>query len=320
MKILITGGAGFIGSYLANSLAIDNEVTVVDNLIRGEVSRLDKKVNVISLDLTKLNEFNKLDKDYHWIFHLAAVNGTDNFYEHRSTVFEVGVKSILNIYEYFKYTGASIIIASSAEVYHKPEVIPTLETETLKIPDITNARFSYGGSKIFSELLAFNYGLDFFKKVIIFRPHNIYGPDMGFKHVIPQIIMKLNKLKDENKNVLELVGGGQETRAFCYIEDAVQGLKLLMEEGENLNIYHIGNDNEEISIFELTKKIIHYYGLHNITIKKGPEKHSGGTSRRCPSIEKIKTLGYVPNIDLNKGLKRSINWYKKQPIPKNIFS
>lgn len=308
MKILITGGAGFIGSYLANLLvAKGHEVDVADNQIRGDYSRLDKRITIFNVDLTKIETFNVLPKNYDWIFHLAAVNGTDNFYSMQSIVFEVGVKSCINIYDYFKYSDSSIIIASSAEVYQTPNVVPTDESIPLIIPDIKNPRYSYGGSKIFSELLVMNYGLDYFKKSIIFRPHNIYGPNMGYKHVIPQLINKINEAKDKKLGFIELIGDGSETRAFCYIDDLVAGLLILMEKGLDKEIYHIGNDHE-ISIkylADLIKKNIDT----DIEIRSGEALHIGGTKRRCPDISKMKNIGYNPTIHIQDGVRKSVKWY-----------
>lgn len=307
-KILVTGGAGFIGSYLSNRLAsLDYQVDVVDNLIRGDDSRLDPSINIYNVDLTDYDQMKKLPTDYDWIFHLAAVNGTDNFYNIRSKVFEVGVKSCLNIYDYFKYTNTSIILASSAEVYQTPPTVPTDETAPLIVPDIQNARYSYGGSKIFSELLVMNYGLDYFNKAILFRPHNIYGPNMGFKHVVPQLINKIKTAKANGEDHIELIGDGSETRAFCYVDDLVDGLLILMETGEDKEIYHIGNDHE-LPIFDIAKKLTGFINS-SIEIKKGDATHIGGTKRRCPDISKMKALGYSPKVSIDSGLEKSVEWY-----------
>ena len=307
-KVLITGGGGFIGSYLANDLSENFSVTIVDNFIRGDETRLNNKIKKVTADLTKINDFNKLDNHYDWIFHLAAVNGTDNFYDINETVFNVGVKSILNIYDFYGNKDISLVIASSAEVYQTPASIPTPEEEPLKIPDVKNPRYSYGGSKIFSELVAFNYNNSAFKKVLIFRPHNIYGPNMGYKHVIPQLILKINHAIINNIDHITLIGTGNETRAFCYVLDVVNGLKILMKSGVDHEIYHIGNSDEEIKILDLAKLIIDEFG-HNISIKSGKNLHKGGTNRRCPDVTKISLLGYKPEYNLNKGLKETIKWY-----------
>ena len=133
-KVLITGGAGFIGSYLSNRLIKENYlVDVVDNQLRGDYTRLHNRVKIYNIDLTKFEELSKLPKNYDWIFHLAAVNGTDNFYKIQSKVFEVGVKSCLNIYDYFKHSKSSIIVASSAEVYQTPTIVPTNENVPLGV-------------------------------------------------------------------------------------------------------------------------------------------------------------------------------------------
>ena len=231
------------------------------------------------------------------------------FYKIQSKVFEVGVKSCLNIYDYFKYTDTSIILASSAEVYQTPAHVPTDENVALIVPDVKNPRYSYGGSKIFSELLVMNYGLDFFKKSIIFRPHNIYGPNMGYKHVVPQIIKKAVDSQENQNNFIELIGSGNETRAFCYIDDLVNGLIILMEKGEDKEIYHIGND-DELSIFDLAKKITNLIDI-KINLRKGEQTHFGGTMRRCPDISKMRKIGYDPKISIDIGLEKSVEWYLK---------
>ena len=315
-KILITGGAGFIGSYLANRLVDENyDIDIVDNQLRGDYSRLDSKVKIYNIDLTVADELNKLPKNYDWIFHLAAVNGTDNFYTMQSKVFEVGVKSCLNIYDYFKHTDTSIIVASSAEVYQTPDIVPTDENVALTVPDVKNQRYSYGGSKIFSELLVMNYGLDFFKKSIIFRPHNIYGPNMGYKHVVPQLIKKIVDSKINQNNFIELIGSGDETRAFCYIDDIVDGLIILMEKGEDKQIYHIGND-DELSIFDLATKITNLID-NKINVRKGEQTHFGGTMKRCPNILKMRKIGYEPKISIDIGLEKSVEWYLKNENKSN---
>lgn len=311
MKILITGGAGFIGSYLSNKLAHKHEVHIIDNAIRGDYSRLDDEVQIHKTDLLDINELKRLPRDFDWIFHLAAINGTGNFYSNHHKVFEVGVKSILNIYDYFKECNIKLVTSSSAEVYQSAKEVPTNEEAECIIPDITNKRYSYGGSKIFSELLILNYGITYFEKSIIFRPHNIYGPNMGYKHVIPQLIEKIQYSILSGKKKVQLIGDGLETRAFCFIDDLLEGLLLLMESGIDKNIYHIGN-NEEVSILNLTRKIIDIIGV-DIEIIIGENIHAGSTRRRCPDISKMKKIGYNPKINLDLGLEKTIEWYLNNP-------
>src|SRR3546814_14938535 len=108
------------------------------------------------------------------------------------------------------------------------------------IPDSLNPRYSYGGSKLSSELIAFNYCRDKLAKVQVFRPHNIYGPNMGWKHVIPQLIEKVRAAVARGEDRIEIQGDGSETRAFCYVEDVVDGILTMWQNGETMTVYHIG--------------------------------------------------------------------------------
>ena len=177
------------------------------------------------------------------------------------------------------------------------------------IPDILNPRYSYGGGKILCELMTVNYGKKYFKKSVIFRPHNVYGPNMGWEHVIPNFITKINenikKVKSEHIN-LKIQGNGTETRAFIYIDDFIEGLIKVFKKGKNLEIYNIGTE-EEISIEELSTKIGLYFNK-NVKIITG-DIQKGSTKRRCPDISKLKSLGFSPNFTLDDGIKITSDWY-----------
>ncbi len=113
---------------------------------------------------------------------------------------EVGVKGMINVIDgCIKENVKELVLASSSEVYQTPEKVPTDETVALSIPDPLNPRYSYGGGKIISELMAINYGRKHFDKVVIFRPHNVYGPDMGWEHVIPQFVLRMKNVCENNK-------------------------------------------------------------------------------------------------------------------------
>ncbi len=129
------------------------------------------------------------------VHHLAFVNGTEFFYSAPELVLDVGVKGMINVIDACRAEGVGkLILASSSEVYQTPPHVPTDETAPLVVPDPTNPRYSYGGGKIISELMAINYGRKFFERVLIFRPHNVYGPDMGWEHVVPQFAMRLKDM------------------------------------------------------------------------------------------------------------------------------
>ena len=156
-KILITGGSGFIGSAITRYLVKrGHSVTVLDNNSRGKTQRLAdviKKIRFIKIDIRNLKEIKSIQGSFDTIIHLAYVNGTKFFYQKPFEILDIGVNGFLNILEFSKKKKVkNFFLASSSEVYQTPLKIPTDEKEMLKIPDIHNPRYSYGGGKIFSEL------------------------------------------------------------------------------------------------------------------------------------------------------------------------
>jgi len=305
-NILITGGLGFIGSHIAESLLQQKKnVIIFDNLSRGRLLNIsnNKNLKIIIGDIRKLSDLKKCFKKIHTVIHCAAINGTKNFYEKPIDVLEIGTLGIINLLKLSKKNKVkNFFLASSSEVYHLPEKIPTNENTKLSIPDVFNPRYSYGGSKIISEQLSIYYAKGSFKKMIIFRPHNVYGPKMGNDHVIPEII---NKIKKNNK-IIKIQGTGKETRAFIYIDDFINAFNLLLKKGINLNIYNIGTQ-ERVSILELTKTIFKNMNVKPIIKKTHLAK--GGTPHRCPDIKKIKKLGFKQKYSLNSGIKKMLGTY-----------
>lgn len=318
-KVLITGGAGTIGYFLSKSLAEqDEDVTIADNLWKGkidsEVKELLKLPNVkfIKLDVTDAKQFKKLDRDYDFVYHLAAINGTRYFYEIPEKVLRVGVLGVINILDWFKENKkGKILFASSNEAYAsyinlRGGPIPTPETVPLCIDDVTNPRWSYGGGKLAGELFFINYSRAYKFPMTIVRYHNNYGPRMGFEHVIPQFIFRIIKKEEPFK-----IFGAKNTRAFCYISDTVRATQMIMEtEKTNGEIIHIGNDQEEISMLNLAEKMFKLFNWHpqKLEIKEAPE---GSVRRRCPDLRKVKKLtGYKPSVSLEEGLVKTYQWYK----------
>jgi nucleoside-diphosphate-sugar epimerase len=177
------------------------------------------------------------------------------------------------------------------------------------VPDPLNPRLSYGAGKIISEMMAINFGRKHFERVLIFRPHNVYGLDMGFDHVIPQFALRLKRTLDAHASgtlAFPIQGSGEETRSFCHVDDLVQGVMVMREKGEHLNIYHIGT-TEEVSIADLARRMAAIAG-REIALRPSAVL-AGSTRRRCPDVSKVAALGYAPRVPLDEGLPPTLKWY-----------
>jgi len=307
-KIFVTGGSGFIGSSVVKSLVENGDyVTVLDNNSRGSLDKLANirgDFNFIEGDVRDESNFKDLG-GYDCIVHLAYVNGTKYFYEIPYDILDIGINGMMNVMNSIKkFNIQSLVFASTSEVYQLPPKIPTNEDVPLVVPDILNPRYSYGGGKIASELLAVNFAKQFDLDLKIFRPHNVYGPNMGYEHVIPEII---NKVLSSNDGKVFMQGDGSDTRAFIFIDDFIQAFNMVMNDSSDEMIFHIGN-MEEISILEIYKKIISLSGK-NIELIPG-ERPLGATNRRCPDNSRIRSLGYNQQISIDRGIKLSFDWYK----------
>jgi nucleoside-diphosphate-sugar epimerase len=312
-RILVTGGTGFIGSAVVRALVRTGaKVRVLDNDSRGSRHRLADLTSTIELalgDIRDLAAVKSAARQVDAVLHLAAVNGTEFFYSKPELVLEVAVKGMMNVLDACIENGVrELFTASSSEVYQTPPSIPTDESAPLSVPDPLNSRYSYGGGKIISELLTVNYGRKFFDRALIFRPHNVYGPDMGREHVIPQFILRLKELAAGNSGRLRfpIQGTGEETRAFLFIDDFVAGLLKVMSQGEHLNVYHIGTDEETV-ISDLAQAVGRCAGREIEVVPGGLT--AGSVPRRCPDISKLRALGFVPQVPLPAGLAKTVPWY-----------
>lgn len=315
-KYLVTGGTGFIGSSLVKRLVKEGyEVRILDNDLRGSEERLKEianKIEMIKADIRDAKSVQNACKNVGCVIHLAYINGTEFFYKKPELVLDVGVRGMINVIDgCIKNSVRELILASSSEVYQTPPVIPTGENAPMSIPDTLNPRYSYGGGKIISELMAINYGRKYFDRVAIFRPHNVYGPDMGWEHVMPQFIVKMKEIcmKTNDKTIkFPIQGTGKETRAFVFIDDFIDGLMLVLKKGCHLGIYNIGTQ-DEISIGKVAVEVGKYFGRKVVIAAGTPAK--GGTLRRCPDITKLRKMGYNPKVAFQKGLQITAKWYSE---------
>jgi nucleoside-diphosphate-sugar epimerase len=313
-RILVTGGSGFIGSALVKALLRAGErVRVLDDNSRGSPRRLrevEGEVELLTGDIRDAAAVDVATRGIDEVHHLAFVNGTATFYSAPELVLDVGVKGIVNVIDACRRHGIGhLMLASSSEVYQSPPQVPTDECAPLTIPDPLNPRLSYGAGKIISEMMAINYGRRHFERVLIFRPHNVYGPDMGFDHVIPEFAVRLKRAMAARAGgtlPFQIQGSGKETRSFCHIDDLVRGVMVMRARGEHLGIYHIGTA-EEVAIAELARRVAALAGREIALLPSATR--AGSTPRRCPDISKLSALGYMPQIPLTKGLRPTVEWY-----------
>ncbi len=321
-KALITGGAGFIGFWLSRRLALQGyDVTIVDNFARGreddEFRELLAMPNVtfVHADITDPRSFEQLGTGYDHIYHLAAINGTGNFYSIPDKVLKVGILGTINILDWFiQQPKGKLLFSSSSETYAGAVrllgdsfPIPTPETVPLVVEDPSNVRWSYGGSKILSEIAIHSYAkAHAMNRFTIVRYHNIYGPRMGFEHVVPQFIERI--VKKENPFALY---GGHETRTFLYVDDGAWATQLIMEnESTNGQTFHIGRSDDEIKIMDVAKILFAIAHVNPaFEVRSSP---AGSVTRRCPDTTKLRALGFAPTVDLREGLKRCYDWYENR--------
>ena len=312
-RYLVTGGFGFIGSALVRRLVREgHQVRVLDNQLRGSQDRLVDIAGAyerVDADVRDAAAVERAAEGVDSVCHLASVNGTEFFYTMPELVLDVGVRGMVNVIgACLKHGVGELVVASSSEVYHAAPVIPTDETAPLAVPDPSNPRYSYAACKILNEVMALNYGRKHFQRVLVFRPHNVYGPDMGWEHVVPQFVVRMKDLCARSRGPIAfpIRGSGRETRAFCFIEDFVDGLMRVIERGQHLGIYHIGT-TEEITVETVARRVAEYFG-REIALVPG-EPAEGEPPRRCPDISRLKALGYRPRYSFREGLPIVARWY-----------
>jgi len=322
----VTGGCGFIGTaltqFLLNKIEKTDEIVLVDTMKRhGQVGIDDissnPHVKIIKTDLSDPSGIHSIPGPVDRLYHLAAIVGVEPVGFNPIGVLRTNTMSTMNILDWFlenKTESARCIFSSSSEIYNGSFMtgfslpIQTPEDVPAVISDLNNPRFSYALSKIWGEAYI-NY-LAAKENILAasVRYHNVYGPRMGYNHVIPQIIMRILS----RENPFRIVAG-EQTRSFCWVEDAVKATYLVMESKHLLPgmAVHVGNDAGEITIRSLYELLFEVCGW---TPAKAVEKPapSGSVSRRCPSTERLHGLtDYSPDTSLEDGLIKTVAWYRE---------
>lgn len=317
MKIVVTGGAGFIGSHLVERLLLEgHEVRMIDDLSTGKLSFLHDIINHknhtffhgSALDRSLLNE---VMEDCDAVFHLAAVLGVKNTVENPLKVIEGNIDSTRNVLELAFPRKCKVIFASTSEVYGKNESIPFHEGSSRILGPTTTHRWCYATAKALDEHLCFAYaekGLP----VTVVRYFNAYGPRATasqYGGVIPKFICAA--LKNEP---LSVYGNGTQTRCFTYIDDTVTGTVNCLDSKYNSEVFNIGN-NIPLSINELAQKIKQLTNSTSPIVHIPYEEAFGNgyedSPKRIPDLTKSNTLlNFYPETTIEEGLIRTIPWYE----------
>lgn len=315
-RILVTGAAGFLGFYIARRLAAEpgNSIVCVDSFVRGRRDVLYRdltgrpNVSHVTADLSDPTAVAALPDDIDVIFHMAALNGTQNFYERPFEVVRACTLPTMHLIEKYGPLGRlqRWLYAGTSEAYASTVTrfgweVPTGEEAPLSFDDIFNARWSYGASKAHGEIATVNGCRHFGVPFTIARFHNAYGPRMGDKHVIPDFLARARD------GVYELYGH-EDTRSFIYAEDAARATILLANaEAAAGQVVNVGSE-DEMTIRDLGYAIMDAAGLRGeITLHPSPK---GSVKRRAPRIARLKQLtGYAPEWTLADGLKTTAAYY-----------
>jgi UDP-glucose 4-epimerase len=311
MRALITGGAGFIGSHLAERLLKDgNEVDVIDNLSTGTLDNLAAFKNhqgfeFVEGDVRDAGLLGPLIERSEMVFHLAAAVGVKLIAEDPVRTIETNISGTELVLDISNKFGKKILIASSSEVYGKNESVPFKEDDDIVLGSTSLSRWSYACSKAIDEFLGLafyqQYGLD----VVIGRFFNTVGPRQTGQYgmVVPRFVRCAL-----NNEPLTIYGTGKQTRCFTYVGDLVEAVISLMNcERAAGKVYNIGS-SEEISIEKLADRIIEITGSKStkqfIPIEVAYGRPIEDMMRRVPCLERIeKTIGWKPKTNLNEMLR-----------------
>lgn len=317
-KVLLSGGAGFIGSHLAEKLLkIGYKVICVDNLLTGKKENIkhlfkNKNFKFIRADIAKFKTY-KLptlnNQTFNLILHFASPAGANpysplSYYQLPIKTYLVNSLGTHYLLQLCKKIKAEFIFASTSEVYGDPLQHPQKETYFGNVNPL-GLRSCYDESKRFGEMATMVFKRKYKLKTKIIRIFNTYGPRMNLDdgRVIPFFINQALK-----NQPLIIFGSGKQTRSFCYIDDLIDGIIKIIKRGNDGEVYNLGNP-QEITIKRLAEKIILLTNSQSKIIYK--DKLEDDPQRRLPDINNVKkTTGWQPKINLEEGLKKTIKWFK----------
>ena len=308
MNIVITGGSGFVGSYLCEKLINDgHEIIVVDNLLTGSTENINHLMHNENFSFIEHDVQNhiEIEDKVDYVLHFASAASPKAYTEHPVNTLKAGSVGTINTLGLAKKHDAEYLLASTSEVYGDPLISPQTEEYWGNV-NPNGERSMYDEAKRFAEAAVATYSRSYDLKTKIVRIFNTYGPRMQLNdgRVVTNFIVQA--LKNEN---ITIYGDGSQTRSFSYVEDTVAGIISLMNSSE-YDVFNIGNPNE-MTVGQLAEKIIE---LTDSTSEiKYLELPNDDPKQRKPDITKAKTLlNWEPKVNLEDGLTETIKWVEGQ--------
>ena len=318
MRALITGGAGFVGSHLAEALvARGDEVYVIDNLSTGSIENIEHlkphpsfryTIDTIMNEPVTAELIDRVDV----VFHLAAAVGVRLIVESPVNTIETNVHGTEMVLKLANKKKKKVVIASTSEVYGKSNVVPFGEDNDLVMGPTSKGRWSYACSKAIDEFLALAYHKEKRLPVVVVRLFNTVGPRQTGRYgmVIPNFVKQALM-----GHPLTVHGDGSQTRCFTYVSDVIEGLlRLVGHDGAVGRVFNIGNDREEVSILELARRVKartrSTSEIQTIPYSQAYEEGFEDMQRRVPDLSRIRALvGYEPQVHLDQILDRVIEYF-----------
>jgi nucleoside-diphosphate-sugar epimerase len=310
--VLITGGAGFIGTHLAEAIKEENRVRIFDSFARDALSKTSlaghPNVEVIRGDVCDRAAVDRAVDGATHVVHLAAVAGVDTVLRQPVRTMEVAILGTYNVLEAARARGDRIerlVDFSTSEVFGS-YAYKVSEGNVTSLGAVGEARWTYAVSKLATEHLAHNYWKEFGLRTCSIRPFNIFGPNQVGEGAVHQFVLRA--IRGEP---LEVHNDGDQIRSWCYIDDIVSGILLcLTNEAAVGQAFNIGNPRNTLTIHFLAKEVIRVAKSTSCVVRK--EWNQEDVELRIPDIDKARRLlGFDPKFDLENGLEKTIDWYRR---------